>query len=97
LTTSPSITGSKMYTLKVDDAVDRQFMKLSKRDPELLLAIRKKCNQIQESPYIGKPLRGPLSNKRRVHIGSFVMIYSIDEASKAVQLLAFEHHDDAYA
>ncbi len=34
---------------------------------------------------------------RRVHIGkSFVLIYEIDERSKSVKLLDYEHHDVIY-
>ena len=31
--------------------------------------------QITENPYLGKPLRGILKGKRRVHTGHFVFIY----------------------
>jgi len=31
--------------------------------------------QITENPYLGKPLRGILKGKRRVHTGHFVFIF----------------------
>ncbi len=49
-----------------------------------------------ENPYLGKPLRNVLKNKRRVHIGPFVLIYEINEKEKEIVLLKFEHHDKVY-
>jgi len=45
---------------------------------------------------MGKPLRNVLKGKRRVHIGSFVLFYSIDTKNEIVTFLEFEHHDKAY-
>jgi mRNA-degrading endonuclease RelE of RelBE toxin-antitoxin system len=33
---------------------------------------------------------------RRVHIGSFVLAYDIDEQRKIVTIRRYEHHDEAY-
>lgn len=51
---------------------------------------------IAKNPEIGKPLRGRLKGKRRVHVGSFVLIYQIDEKNRRVTFLEFAHHDEAY-
>jgi mRNA-degrading endonuclease RelE of RelBE toxin-antitoxin system len=37
-----------------------------------------------------------MSGLSRVHIGHFVLSFSIDEESKTVMLEDFEHHDNAY-
>jgi mRNA-degrading endonuclease RelE of RelBE toxin-antitoxin system len=37
-----------------------------------------------------------MENKRRVHVGPFVLVYEVDEARKVVTLLDFEHHDVVY-
>ncbi len=86
-----------MYRIEVAKDVDKQFFKLAAKNPELLRQIHNKIEEIEEFPYHFKPLRAPLQNKRRVHVGgSFVLIYEIDERLKAVRLVAFEHHDSAY-
>jgi len=52
---------------------------------------------ILEDPYRFKPLRKPLQNKRRVHVGgAFVLIYEVNEKKKIVTLLDFDHHDNIY-
>jgi mRNA-degrading endonuclease RelE of RelBE toxin-antitoxin system len=40
--------------------------------------------------------RFPLAGLRRVHVGSFVLIFSIDEARKTIILEDHEHHGDVY-
>lgn len=86
-----------MYKLAVKESLDRKFKKLGKKDREMLLLIHKKLQQILDNPYRFKPLKKPLQNKRRVHIGgSFVLIYEVNEEEKLVTLLEFDHHDSIY-
>jgi len=86
-----------MYRLAVKEGLDRKFKKLGKKDRETLLLIHNKVQQILDNPYRFKPLKKPLQNKRRVHIGgSFVLIYEINEEEKLVTLAEFDHHDSVY-
>ena len=86
-----------MHRLAIKEGLDKKFKKLRKKDPELLLTIERKVQDILEDPHHFKPLKKPLQNKRRVHIGgSFVLIYEIDEKGKMVTLLEFDHHDNIY-
>ncbi len=86
-----------MYTLAIKENLDKKFKKLQKKDKELLRVIEKKVRDILEDPYRFKPLRKPLQNKRRVHIGgSFVLIYEVNEEKKMVTLLDFDHRDNVY-
>ena len=86
-----------MHRLAIKEGLDKKFKKLRKKDPELLQTIERKVQDILEDPHHFKPLKKPLQNKRRVHIGgSFVLIYEIDEKGKMVTLLEFDHHDNIY-
>ena len=85
-----------MYALAVKESVDRTFRRMAKKDRERLAAVRKKVEEILKNPYRFKPLRAPMQNKRRVHVGPFVLVYEIDEENKTVVLLDFEHHDRVY-
>ncbi len=85
------------HSLEVAERLSKVFRKLAKKDKTTFEAISKKVNEILENPYLYKPLKAPMQNKRRVHIsGSFVLIFKIDEPRKVVQVLEFEHHDKAY-
>lgn len=86
-----------MYLLSTKPEIDKLFSKLSKKNPKQLKIISKKIKQIIENPYHFKPLKGDMHGARRVHIDkSFVLIYEIDEQSKIVTLLDFDHHDKIY-
>jgi YafQ family addiction module toxin component len=86
-----------MYKLAVKESLDKKLKKLQKKDKELLQSIDNKIQDILENPQRFKPLRKPLQNKRRVHVGgSFVLIYEINEREKIVTLCDFDHHDNIY-
>ena len=84
------------YSQDIDEELVSRLKRLAKRDKKLYAAVQKKMAQIAENPYLGKPLRGLLKGKRRVHVGHFVLIYRIDEEEHRVILLEFAHHDEAY-
>jgi len=86
-----------MYKLAVKRSLDRKLKKLRKRDRKMLLLIDKKVKEILKDPCRFKPLKKPLQNKRRVHVGgSFVLIYEITEEKNIVTLVDFDHHDNIY-
>lgn len=85
-----------MYSLEVVETVDKIFKKLQKKDRAQFDAVAKKVNEILENPQQFKPLKSPMQHMRRVHIGSFVLVYDIDEARKVVTLRRYEHHDRVY-
>ncbi len=85
-----------MYNLEIRESVDKIFSKLAKKDRVSFEYISKKIIEIRENPYHFKPLRSPMQSYRRVHIGNFVLIYSIDEINKTVIIERYKHHDEAY-
>ncbi len=85
------------YNLIISDKIDKLFSKLAKKDKEQLIKLHKKVEEIRKNPYHFKLLRGDMHGARRVHIGnSFVLIYEIDEQSKSIKLLDYDHHDAIY-
>jgi YafQ family addiction module toxin component len=85
-----------MYRKKIKEKLDRKLQKLERRNPELVRALDNKVEEILANPYHYKPLRKPLQNQRRVHIGKYVLVFEINEAEKIVEFLRFRHHDEAY-
>lgn len=86
-----------MYKLAIKESLDNKFKKLQKKDKETLRLIDRKVQDILEDPYRFKPLRKPLQNKRRVHVGGpFVLVYEVNEKEKIVTLFDFDHHDNIY-
>ncbi len=86
-----------MYSIAIKPDLDKIFSKLKKKNPQQLLIIFKKIEQIVENPYHFKPLKGDMYGARRVHIDkSFVLIYEIDEKNKIIRILDYDHHDKIY-
>jgi len=85
-----------MYELVIQPTADKTFSKLAKKDKEQLKRVNAKIGKILENPYHFKPLRKPLDGYRRAHIGSFVIVFEIDEDSQTVSIYDYEHHDSVY-
>jgi len=72
--------------------------KLAHKDKALAIAVRKKIAQIisRDMVFINhfKNLRGNLSNYKRVHVGSFVLLFKIEDNTIIFDKL--RHHDEAY-
>lgn len=58
--------------------------------------MRSKIEEILAGPHHYKTLRNVLKNKRRVHIGSFVLIFEVNETAKTVIFNRLKHHDEVY-
>ncbi len=85
-----------MYSLEVVESVDKIFKKLQKKDRAQFDAVSKKISEIMENPQLFKPLKSPLHHMRRVHVGSFVLVYDVDESRSVVTVRRYEHHDRVY-
>ena len=85
-----------MYNVELREEVERVLKKLAKKDKMSSVYISKKIEQIRENPYHFKPLRKPLQNYWRVHIGNYVLVYSIDEKRKTIIIEKYKHHDEVY-
>jgi len=86
-----------MYKIKVRKEAERVLKKLAKKDKISSIYISKKIKEIQENLYQFKPLKKPLQNYRRVHIGNYVLVYLIEEDTKTVIIERYKHHDEAYS
>jgi mRNA-degrading endonuclease RelE of RelBE toxin-antitoxin system len=85
-----------MYRLLLRRSVERTFRKLARKDPDQLRAVQSKLDEVRVNPHRFKNLRVPLQHLRRVHIVSFVLVYSIDEEQKAVIVEDYDHHERIY-
>lgn len=87
-----------MYKYEIRKSLEKQFLKLAKKNPKQLLVIEKKIKEIISCKDINhyKNLRKPLNHLKRVHIDkSFVLIFSINENGKII-FEEFNHHDVIY-
>ena len=85
-----------MYSLETREHVDKIFRNLAKKNPRQIEILGRKIQEKLEDPHRFKPMHFPLSGMRRVHFGSFVLMYSIDEQRGTFVLEDHEHHDRVY-
>ncbi len=85
-----------IYAILLDTQLEKKIARLRTKDKKTNERLIDKMIELSQNPYEGKPLRKVMKGKWRVHIGSFVLIYSINETAKTITFLDFAHHDDAY-
>lgn len=84
------------YALEVSKLANKSMDKHFRKDKKQKFIVWKKVKQILENPHIFKPLRNELKGQWRVHVGSFVLFYKINENKKTVEIYNYKHHDNAY-
>lgn len=86
-----------MYSYELRKSVEKMFFKLAKRNPQQLLMIERKIEEIRLNPQHYKNLRKPLQHLKRVHIDkSFVLVFSVDETKRHIVIEDYDHHDNLY-
>ena len=86
------------FKIVISDGLKKSLIVLKQKDKATYLAAKKKILQIASCDTISierfKNLRGSLKNFKRVHIGSFVLIFRI--VDDTIIFEEFDHHDSIY-
>lgn len=87
-----------MHKFIVEKNLEKTISKLEKKDKNLYEQLKKKIKEIIESYTLEhyKNLRQNLKDYKRVHIGSFVLIFRVDKNRNLVIFEDFAHHDKIY-
>lgn len=87
-----------MYNYEVMPNFQRILNKLFKKDKSRYEQVINKIEEIINSPDIEhyKNLRYDLSDKKRVQIGHFVLVFSFIKPENKIKFLDFDHHDNIY-
>lgn len=89
------------FAFDFSDELRAILEKARKRNPELARAVYKKVEQItqlsdNETVDHFKNLKHGLSDSKRVHVGSFVLMFKVNKKDNVILFTKLEHHDDAY-
>ena len=87
------VTQEKISKIIYSSEFERGIKKY-KKDKRIFEQIENQIAKIMKAPNVGKPLRHSLKNFRRVHIGSFVLVYEIH--NNELRFIDFDHHDKVY-
>ena len=87
-----------MREFEVKPELDKKLIKLSKRDKSTYETVIKKIEEILNSVKVEhyKNLSYDMKEFKRVHIGSFVLVFSYDKKKNFISFEDFKHHDDVY-
>ena len=73
---------------------EKALKQLIKQDRKTFEQLENQIEKILREPQIGKPLRYTLKNRRRLHVGSFVLVYEFHR--NELRFIDFDHHDKIY-
>jgi YafQ family addiction module toxin component len=72
--------------------------KLAKKDKQLYERVLQKIEEILHCADIDhyKNLQYAMKDRKRAHIGHFVLVFSYSKENDTVSFLDFDHHDEIY-
>ena len=82
------------YIIEFSTQYEKSIKKLKKKDKVLFDQIQKKLLDLIRNPDRYRTLGNVLSGYRRLHFGSFVLIYKIEK--NVVRSISLDHHDKPY-
>jgi len=87
-----------MHSYEYSEELENILIKLSKKDKSLYGQILKKTEEIINSSDVEhyKNLRYNMKDSKRVHVGSFVLIFQFDKHKNHIKFDDFDHHDNVY-
>ncbi len=87
-----------MYNCEVIPSLQKILNKLLKKDKSFYGQVLKKIYEVINSSDIEhyKNLKHDLSDRKRVHIGHFVLVFSFIKSENKIKFLDLDHHDKIY-
>jgi mRNA-degrading endonuclease RelE of RelBE toxin-antitoxin system len=86
-----------MYLDRYSEEITRKLAKLKKKDSKQYEIVRRKMDWILANPeHRYKDLHYDMKGINRVHIGHFVLTFTIDFVNKIISFEDYDHHDKIY-
>ncbi|RPJ78334.1 MAG: type II toxin-antitoxin system RelE/ParE family toxin [Alphaproteobacteria bacterium] len=84
------------YRVSLHPSVRKSLKKLYLLDRPGYDYVKQRLCLLAYRPEIGVPLEAEFQGKWRIHIASFVLVYTFDSVTNILTLLVFEHYTRAY-
>lgn len=86
------------HKYKISKHLDRILIKLEKKNKKFYESLLKKMNEVLRNPEIEhyKNLKYKLKEYKRVHVGSFVLLFKYDKQEDIIYFSDLDHHDKIY-
>lgn len=87
-----------MHTYEIQPSLQRVLKKLSKKDKNLYEQVMNKIEEIINSGDVEhyKNLRQDMKDRKRVHVGHFVLVFKFIKSENKIIFVDFDHHDKVY-
>ncbi|MBI2032132.1 MAG: type II toxin-antitoxin system RelE/ParE family toxin [Candidatus Levybacteria bacterium] len=82
-----------MYKLHIFPKAKRELKKISIRHQKAILELLK---DLEENPFLGKPLTRELTGKFSYKVGSYRIIYAVRKKDKIVEIFTAGHRATIY-
>lgn len=81
------------YSLKIKQSALKEIQRLDKPERKRLIEA---IDRLTDNPHIGKLLKGEHSGLRRIRIGTYRVIYEINEGEVLILFLRVAHRNAVY-
>ena len=87
-----------MYSYEIIPYLQQILNKLSKKDKALYERVLNKVEEVVTSGDVEhyKNLRHDMSDRKRVQVGHFVLIFKFIKEENKIKFVDFDHHDNIY-
>ena len=87
-----------LHKYRISKNLDRILEKLLKKNKNIYEQVLNKIEEIINSADVEhyKNLRYDLKDKKRVHIGHFVLVFKFNKLQNLIEFDDFDHHDNIY-
>ena len=87
-----------MYSFEIVPDLEDILKKLSKKDLFLYERVLKKIEEVIRTSDVEhyKNLRHDMKDRKRVHIGHFVLVFIFIKQENKIKFIDFDHHDKIY-
>lgn len=82
-----------MFKLRISSEAEKEIKKIKKLYQSSIIEALK---ELEEDPFIGKPLTRELTNYFSYRIGPFRLIYKVDIADKTVEIVSAGYRSMVY-
>ena len=87
-----------MYNYEIEPSLQKILNKLSRKDRQLYEQVLKKVEEVINSfdAEHYKNLRYDMKDRKRAHIGHFVLVFKFIKQENKIIFVDFDHHDNIY-
>lgn len=85
-----------MYEIRVTPQAEADLKQLTRANRRVADRLLTKLENLAEQPSLGKPLVGPHAGRRSLRVGTYRVIYRVDETARWVVILTAKHRRHVY-